>query len=512
VAFNRAPVNRFRPTVTGLAAGIRLRDWIWRFCFVGVALAVGGHAQAQIVAAVLPSSRSVAVGHTATAFATIINAGATAATGCGVSMPTGIPATFSFNTTDPNTNAVTGALNTPATIPAGGFQTYVFAITPTAAFASTSVALSFTCSGLDPAPTLTGINTLLLTASATSLPDVVALAATTSGNGIVSLPTRFGSAAFAVATVNLGAADTISVSADTNGVTLPVSITICQTNSVTGACLATPTTTVQVPIGTSATPTFGIFVTGTDNVAPLPGADRIAVRFTSSGNTVVGSTSVAVQTTGYAAPTAPALSFAPGTPNLATTGSSYNFCYCQPTPSGVNGLCGSPTQSNPSGGHPPYHFQTGSGGFPPVGIILGLNGCLTGAPSIAGTRSFNVCAVDLNGEQVCRPSSITVQQGAVATTTVHIGGDVSLQATVTFDGVTIKNNTSSNLDYYAYNIATGDHSLVFSCPGADSYCFAYMLLEPNSGFSVTPTEIRLPPDVLTANSTLTRTFTVTKSP
>lgn len=391
-------MNHIIPSSSVPGIKLRLRSWVRGVCLAGLLLAVCGHAQAQIVAAVLPSSRSVAVGHTATAFATIINAGQTVASGCGISLPSGVSATFSYHTTNPATNAVVGATNAPATIAAGGYQTYVFSITPTAPFASADVALSFTCTGLDPAPTLSGINTLLLTASSTSLPDVVALVATASSNGTVSLPTTTGSAAFAVATVNLGSADTITVSADTNGVSEPVTITLCQTVPSTGVCMGTPSPTVAAMIGANATPTFGVFVTGTNNVAPLPGANRISVRFTSSGGTVVGSTSVAVQTTGYVAPATSGLSFTPPVPTIATTGTSYNFCYCSPTPSGVNSLCGSPTQSNPTGGHPPYHFQLGSGGgFPPSGIILGLNGCLNGAPSVAGTRSFNVCAIDLNG-------------------------------------------------------------------------------------------------------------------
>src|SRR5262245_22054932 len=71
-------------------------------------LAVSSTAQAQLVAAVLPSARAVSVGSSATAFATIINAGTTAAIGCSVSAPTlvlnpatPVPATFADQTTDP---------------------------------------------------------------------------------------------------------------------------------------------------------------------------------------------------------------------------------------------------------------------------------------------------------------------------------------------------------------------------------------------------------------------------
>src|SRR5262245_16242776 len=50
----------------------------------------------SLVAAVLPASRSVQVGGSATAVATVINAGQQTATGCWLSPPPGIPAMFSF--------------------------------------------------------------------------------------------------------------------------------------------------------------------------------------------------------------------------------------------------------------------------------------------------------------------------------------------------------------------------------------------------------------------------------
>ena len=50
------------------------------------------------------------VGATATAFATIINAGSTTANGCRISVLTNIAANFSYQATDPATNQVTGEI------------------------------------------------------------------------------------------------------------------------------------------------------------------------------------------------------------------------------------------------------------------------------------------------------------------------------------------------------------------------------------------------------------------
>ena len=54
------------------------------------------------------------------------------------------------------------------------------------------------------------------------MPDIVAMAATPSGDGIVNLSGTNGVGAFAVATVNVGAGDAFTVSADTGGASLPV--------------------------------------------------------------------------------------------------------------------------------------------------------------------------------------------------------------------------------------------------------------------------------------------------
>ena len=84
-----------------------------------------------VVAAILPSSRSVQMDSPATAFATIINAGQQLATGCTISPITSIPATLTYQTTDPATNQVTNSPNTSVDIPAGAAQSFIFALTPT---------------------------------------------------------------------------------------------------------------------------------------------------------------------------------------------------------------------------------------------------------------------------------------------------------------------------------------------------------------------------------------------
>ena len=73
----------------------------------------------SMVAAVLPSSRSVQVNTPATAFATVINLTPTTAISCSIALLSSMPVSFVYQTTNPATNQVTGSPNTPVDIPAG---------------------------------------------------------------------------------------------------------------------------------------------------------------------------------------------------------------------------------------------------------------------------------------------------------------------------------------------------------------------------------------------------------
>ena len=250
-----------------------------------------------LVSALLPTSRSVQVGATATTFATLINTSTdTAGTLCQIQPATTIPAAFSFQATDPTTNALTGTANTPVTIAPGAAQSFVLGLTPTATFTPTQVAFNFTCANAPAASSTTGLNTLLLSASTTPTPDVIAISETATHDGIVAIPGANGVGAFALASVNVGAADTITASANVGGANLPVVLTICQTVPATGACMAAPAASVATMIANGATPTFSVFVRGQGNVPFQPAANRIIVQFTGSDGVVRGSSGVAVRT------------------------------------------------------------------------------------------------------------------------------------------------------------------------------------------------------------------------
>jgi hypothetical protein len=249
-----------------------------------------------LAAAILPGSRSVQVGTPATVFATLLNAGSGPAAECAPTPISPLPATFSFQTTNPLTNALTGSPNTPADIPAGSGQSFLLAFSPSAPFAPTDVSVGFVCVGTNAAPVIVGVDTVLLVASNTPVPDVVALGATLSGDGIVNIPGANGTGLFVVATVNVGAGGQISASADTGAANLPVGVTLCQTDPTTSVCLAAPGSSVTARINANATPTFGIFVAGSGTVPFDPANNRVFVRFTDADGVTRGATSVAVRT------------------------------------------------------------------------------------------------------------------------------------------------------------------------------------------------------------------------
>ena len=246
-----------------------------------------------LLSSVLPGGRSVTVGQAATAFATIINTGNEPGSNCGVTPVTPVPGNFSFQITNAQ-NQAAGLPDVGASIAGnGGSQSYVFAFTPDAPLAVTDVELQYVCDNLTAAVSVSGLNTLLLSASAMPAPDIVALAATLDNDGIVKLTD---SGAFAVASVNLGATGDINVHADTGAASLPLTLLLCQTDPVTGQCLAAPSDSVNLTIDSNATPTFAVFATAIQAIDLDPAAARVYLRFRGVDGSVRGLTSVAVQT------------------------------------------------------------------------------------------------------------------------------------------------------------------------------------------------------------------------
>ena len=250
-----------------------------------------------LVSSLLPTSRSVAVGQGATAFATVLNAGDGPGESCTLTLGSEIPGILTSWQTDPATNRIVGPANPAVSIPAGGAATWAFRIVVEEELAPTDVELVFDCENSVPAAVYTGINTLLLSASDTPTPDIVALALTATGDGVLTMDGPSGAGAFVTASINLGSTAAMNVIARKSDSQMPIDVLICESNPATAVCLTPPGPFANVVIEAGATPTFSIFATARGNV-PLDAANsRIYIEFLDVGGETRGSTSVAVKTT-----------------------------------------------------------------------------------------------------------------------------------------------------------------------------------------------------------------------
>lgn len=260
----------------------------------------------RLRSSVLPTSRFVETGSAATAFMTVINPNQVDGTNCIIEHHGPYRDSFTYQRTDPNTNALAGDPNTPVTITAGGFQTFVISLTPGADVSGVRFAPYASCDNVPMAAVSPGLNTVDLGADAAGGPDIIALSATIGSNGIVDVPDgRRG--VFSVATINLGGEGEVTVTAQSLDPGLPATGEVCQTDAE-GVCLAPPAASLTLDIGPDETPTFGVFVR-TNYVTPFSPRQRFQFR-TEVDGVVRGSTSVAVRDQGpLMPPTATAHAF-----------------------------------------------------------------------------------------------------------------------------------------------------------------------------------------------------------
>ena len=261
----------------------------------------GGGNTTNIVAAVTPVTRATQVGSTVTAFATIINTGGVTATNCSIAVPAGNPVTFQYRSRNHITGAL-GTVNQPVNIAAGARQDFLMAFTPTGAMQQ-ELALVFDCTNTPPAPSVVGLNTFLLIGTTSAPPaDILSIAETSTGDGIMNIPLG-GTGFSALAAMNIGASAQIQARLSASSILssptqLPNTtvMVICRTNPTTGACLATPTATVNFTPGANEIVTFTAFVASNGTPIPFnPAATRLFVHFF-QGTTPVGSASVAART------------------------------------------------------------------------------------------------------------------------------------------------------------------------------------------------------------------------
>src|SRR5262249_3734426 len=109
-AITELPVTTPSSFPTGLAVGPdgAIRVTASHGNKIGRLAPVAPTGPSPLVASILPTSRSVQAGNFASAFATVINTGATTLQSCRIAASTFVTGFFSFQTTDPQTNALSG--------------------------------------------------------------------------------------------------------------------------------------------------------------------------------------------------------------------------------------------------------------------------------------------------------------------------------------------------------------------------------------------------------------------
>ncbi len=263
---------------------------------VNLGWSAAGTALPNLVTAVLPYARSVKVGTQATAFMTVINAGTVEGTNCLIELAPGdFQGGFTYQATD-GANAPTDPADTPVTIAAGAAQNFIFAVTPSTVISQKELGIQARCGEGTSSNVVTGVNSFILSSAAVDPADMLAIGVTSPAGGIVSIPGASGAAAASIATSALGGDATLTASADDGGLGLPLVLNVCETNSATGACLATPAAGVTINSVGGETRTFGLFVTATGDIPFLPGVNRIFVRFKDANGVVRGATNFAVRT------------------------------------------------------------------------------------------------------------------------------------------------------------------------------------------------------------------------
>jgi hypothetical protein len=266
------------------------------FCLISLlvlSIFIGTARADDLLTAVLPSSRSAVEGQPVTVFATVINTSGKDLQFCDISTEDHLNTSVTFATTDPLTNQVLNA--TPYfNVAAGASQSLVLTLVSADVVAG-QVEPVVTCR--DSTKTyssipVVGLNTILFSSSVQPVPDVIALVASPSNDGVLRIQGN-GANAFAVAVSNVGVSDTISAKVDTGDITLPIAVSLCQTDAH-GQCLQPAAAGATVSLAANATTSYSVFVQATGQIPFYPAGARIFVRFYDSSGQVRGATSVAV--------------------------------------------------------------------------------------------------------------------------------------------------------------------------------------------------------------------------
>lgn len=252
----------------------------------------GAFDAANVVTAVLPNSRSGVPGQPITYLATALNAGPAAARKCQVAPFDTTHADFNVQRLDNDTHAVTPTVG-DAFMTYLERQDYLIAMTPKDTFDQTQFSFRVKCENSDATAVIQDVNTFTASSDATQAPDILAIAATFRGDGIVHADS---SSIFTAAAINIGPTATMKVKVQA-WANSGVSGELCETNPTTGSCLAMSSqNSVDVTFPKGVIKTFTVHLLTPFTVTPDPANKRVRLLFVDASGKVRGSTSVAVQT------------------------------------------------------------------------------------------------------------------------------------------------------------------------------------------------------------------------
>ena len=245
-----------------------------------------------LLTATLPTFRNAVVGQPISVFAALANRFSTPLIGCRPILLDGTPVAFSWQATDPGTNAPVGDLGAALDIQGFGLQTLVLNFTPQAPFAAQPLDLRFDCGNTTPADAVPALNQIELAASTAQAPDLLSAASTLETPGVVQLRGAERTGVFTLASLNNGAAASSIVVvpfATVSGVTL----TICESNPATAECLEPPAEAVTRSYDADQVRTYTLFVQSDRSIRPDFSTKRVLIEFREN-ESVRGRTSVAL--------------------------------------------------------------------------------------------------------------------------------------------------------------------------------------------------------------------------
>jgi Bacterial Ig domain/FG-GAP repeat/Bacterial cadherin-like domain len=268
-----------------------------------------------LFSSVLPSARSgstgaapdapgrsgpQALGDPITVFASVVNAGASAAQSCTIKVPANAPVSLSYQLTDA-ANAPVGPADASFDVAPAQARSFILSLMPLATNTGVAVFPDFVCDNAN-VDAIPGVNTVFLSIDNKEVPDILSIGATASGDGIIAVPS--GSVGLMTASaINIGVGDAagsadtaVTVSVDNGAASLPLLLQLCELDA--GSLCITPLgeDPVSTIIGDNAS-FFAVFVTdqsGGAGIALDPANARVFLRFTDAGGTTRSVTSAAI--------------------------------------------------------------------------------------------------------------------------------------------------------------------------------------------------------------------------